>query len=513
MVNENNLKPVRSKEEARERGHNGGIASGKSRRQMKSMTELARKIAAAPASKSNKKVLKDIGLTAADASNNAVVTASVFRAAIKGSMAAVDKWQQLTETVDDSSRVYLLPAKEIGKAFVDINRNITPNREYVFKGGRGSLKSSYVGFKIVELIKNRPLMHACAVRKVSNTLKDSVFAQIKWCITELGLEEEFTFKTSPVEIIYKKTGQTIYFRGADDPVKLKSIKPPFGYIGILWLEEVDQFCGIGDLRSIEQSILRGGDESYLFESFNPPKSKSNFMNKHVQERKPNMVVHESNYRDSPPEWLGTFFLSEAEHLREINPDAYENEYMGVANGAGGLVFDNLEDREITDEEITHFDRIYQGVDWGWYPDQYAFVRLYYDADRETIYIFAEHYVNKQSNEQTAQWIIDTGYDDYPMTCDSAEPKSVADYVGMGLMARGAVKGPGSIEYSFKWLQRRHIVIDSARCPNTWREFSEYQYEKDKDGNDISGYPDGNDHAISAVRYALESCMNRRGNKA
>lgn len=478
------------------------------------MAELARQIAATPASKSTKKVLKELGVPASEATNNAVVTASIYKAAVKGNMQAVDKWQQLTEDVKAEDREFLLPAKELGRAFVDVNRQIAPNMEYVFSGGRGSLKSSYVGFKVVELLINHPDINACAVRKVSNTIRDSVYAQIKWCIIELGLEEQFRFTTSPPEIQYKKTGQVIYFRGADDPAKIKSIKPVRGYLGILWFEEVDQFAGDEELRSIQQSVLRGqGTEFYLFKSFNPPRSRMNFMNRYVTEPKANLVVHTSNYLESPREWLGDFFLTEAEHLKATNPEAYEHEYMGVANSAGGLVFDNVYAETISDEQLQTFDRIYQGVDWGWYPDQYAFIRMHYDADDETVCLFDEYYVNKQSNEQTGQWIQAKGYDDFPVICDSAEPKSINDYIGMGIPARGAAKGPGSIEYGFKWLQRRRIVIDPERCPYAYKEFTTYQYEKDKEGNDISGYPDGNDHAISAVRYALERCMGRRENKA
>ena len=138
---------------------------------------------------------------------------------------------------------------------------------------------------------------------------------------------------------------------------------------------------------------------------------------------------------------------------------------------------------------------------------------YYDSDREAVYIFAEHYANKESNEQTARWIIEHGYDDYTITADSAEPKSVNDHREMGLPVTGAVKGPGSIEHGMKWLQRRRIIIDPVRCPNAAKEFSEYEYERDRDGNVVTGYPDVNNHSIDATRYALEPLTMRRGASA
>lgn len=207
------------------------------------------------------------------------------------------------------------------------------------------------------------------------------------------------------------------------------------------------------------------------------------------------------------------FLKDAEHLKETNPDAYDNEYLGHANGNGGNVFEYIEERTITDEEISHFDRIYQGVDWGWMPDKYAFVRLYYDAARETIYFIDEMYENKKSNEWTAGEIKRRGYDDYEITCDSAEPKSVTDYRDYGLAARSAIKGPGSIEYSMKWWQRRKLVFDPVRTPNARDEFKKYEYERDEDGNIISGYPDKDNHLIDASRYATERLWTRRGHSA
>ncbi len=388
--------------------------------------------------------------------------------------------------------------------------------EYVLPGGRGSTKSSGISCIILELIKNNPSMHALILRKVGNTIKDSVYAQMKWAISTLGLEQEFQFKKSPFEIIYKPTGQKIYFRGADDPLKIKSIKPEFGYIGIVWFEEFDQFAGTEEIRSIQQSAIRGGDRAYRFKSFNPPKSKNNYANEYVEEAEynnPDALVVRSTYKDVPEEWLGEEFINEAEHLKEVNPAAYENEYGGVANGNGGNVFEYLELREITDEEISHMDKIYQGVDWGWFPDPYAFIRSYYDHARETIYLIDEHYVNKEPNTVTADWIKEKGYNDYCIICDSAEKKSVNDYRDLGVFSRAAVKGPGSVEYGMKWLQKRKIVIDRRRTPNAYNELTRYEYERDKDGNIISGYPDADNHIIDALRYSYEPVFMRRGTQA
>lgn len=518
MANDQNLNnraatQFRSGEEAVRNGKKGGIASGYSRRQKKALSDYVKIIAESPASSTAKKKLAKMGIADEDANNMAVVATSLYKKAADGNIQAIEKWEQLTAVSKDDDEKYELPARVLGKAFVDINRQIKPNIEYVFEGGRGGLKSSYVAFKIVELIKNNPQMHACITRQVAGTLKDSVYANMKWAINELGLMEEFECKVSPLEIKYIKTGQTIYFRGLDDETKLKSIKPEFGYIGILWKEEKDQMKGDAQERSVNQSVLRGGDESYDFSSYNPPKSKSNWVNRIKLVPNPKRVIHHSSYLEAPAEWLGQKFIDDAAHLKEINPEAYEHEYLGVPNGDGGNVFEYLEIRDIADEEINRMDRIFAGVDYGWYPDQFCYLRTYYDSAREKIYLIDELYVNKWSNSKTAEWIKKKGYDDYTMICDSAEPKSVNDFRDAGLPARGAIKGPGSIEYGFKFLQTKTIVIDPKRTPNAYKEITEYEYDRDKEGNVISGYPDGNDHAISALRYAYEPLFNRRGNSA
>ena len=403
----------------------------------------------------------------------------------------------------------------VGPAFFELVRDAIEHRHthYDLSGGRGSLKSSCISILVPLLLVANPGTHAVVFRKVGNTIRDSVYAQYIWAIDRLGMSEYWEAKVAPMELTYRPTGQKILFRGADDPMKIKSIKVPSGYIAITHFEEKDQFAGRAEIRTILQSTMRGGAKFWNFESYNPPISRDNWANKDSMEERPDRLSHKSTYLQAPREWLGEQFWNEAEHLKATNERAYQHEYLGIPVGTGGNVFDRMEVREITDEEIDRFDRIYQGVDWGWFPDQYAFLRVYYDSTRELIYLLDELYVNKWSNEQTAGWIKEKGYTDYVINCDSEEPKSVTDYRDMGVPARSAVKGPGSVEYGFKFLQRRTLVIDPKRTPKAYEEIKSYEYERDKDGNVISGYPDGNDHAISALRYAMEPLFSRRGNSA
>lgn len=362
--------------------------------------------------------------------------------------------------------------------------------------------------EVIDLLMHYEQMHAVVLRQVADTLRGSVYQQIIWAISALGLEDEFNCTVSPLEITRRSTGQKIYFRGADDPGKIKSIKVPFGYIGIVWFEELDQFSGEESVRKIEQSVIRGGDMAFKFKTFNPPKSANNWANQYIKIPREDRLVTESNYLTVPPKWLGKPFLDDAEFLKATNPIAYENEYLGVANGVGGNVFDNVLVREISDEELAQFDRIYRGVDWGWYPDPFAYVAMYYDAARLRLVIIDEYRCNKQSNAQTAEALKRRGVGKNTMViCDSAENKSIGDYCEAGIFARPAAKGPGSVEYGMKWLQSlNEIVIDNRRCPETTREFLEYEYARDKEGNVITGYPDANNHSIDAVRYALEDVI-------
>ena len=407
-----------------------------------------------------------------------------------------------------------LPADLIAPAFLDVYRDIKAKRhtEYVLKGGRGSTKSSFVSLAIFYLLINNPDTHVLALRQVKDTLRDSVYGQLKWAINELGLTDSFKCTLSPLEIEYIPTKQKIYFRGADDPANIKSIKPPFGHIGILWFEELDQFHGPEQVRNIVQSALRGGEEAFMFKSFNPPRTSSSWVNKYCQIPKANQYQHHSSYLTVPAEWLGKPWIEEAEHLKEVNPTAYDHEYMGIANGTGGRVFENVTLRKITDDEIKQFDHVLHGLDWGYYPDPLSYGRMHYDAARMTLYIFDEYRANKQSNRVVYDALSQKGWQtDDLLIADSAEPKSIADFREYGANIRGAEKGPDSVSYSMKWLQSlKAIIIDNERAPEHATEFLDYELEQDKNGEIISAYPDKNNHAIDDVRYATNLIWRRRG---
>ena len=392
---------------------------------------------------------------------------------------------------------------------------------YVFAGGRGSTKSSFVGgVAIPLLIIQNPDIHIVCFRKVANTIQTSIFPQVVWGIYQLGLDSLFHIpKTYSTPIVYKPTGQRIMFMGLDDPMKTKSIKLPFGYIGVTWFEELDQYAGENELRTVTQSTMRGGELFWDFRTFNPPISKNNWANEYAENceinRTADTMVIRNSYLDVPKYWLGEQFLYEAEELRRINPRAYTHEYLGQAIGTGGDVFPNAEECTITDSMINQFDNVYNGIDWGFALDPFRFIKCHFDRNHLDLYIYAEHTALKTRNKVVFEELYEERKLiklDELVIADSAEQKSIADFKAYGAFIRPADKGPDSVRYGIKWLQGlSHIYIDKHRCPDTWKEFSQYEYEQDRDGNFISAYPDADNHSIDATRYALQKYANRKGN--
>lgn len=397
----------------------------------------------------------------------------------------------------------------LAPSFHELHKDIKENKHthYFIKGGRGSTKSSFISIEIILGMMIDPEANATVLRKIGDTLVDSVYSQLVWAIEKLGVSFYWETKISPLKIIYKPTGQEILFRSSanqDDYKKIKSIKIKKGYCKYVWYEELDEFFGMEEIRSINQSLLRGGNEYKVFYSYNPPKSINNWVNAEILNERPDRIVHTSTYLDVPKEWLGEQFIIEAEYLKEHNELAYRNEYLGEPTGTGGAVFTNIEIRHITDEEISHFDNIIDGNDFGYAVDPNCYVQMQYDKTRRSLFIFNEIYKVGMSNRELAEQIKKIKVGNSFITCDSAEPKSIDELKSLGLRVKGAKKGPDSIDFGIKFLQKlEKIVIDNVRCPNTAREFSLYEYEKDKLGNFKSKYPDENNHSIDATRYAIE----------
>ena len=424
--------------------------------------------------------------------------------------------------------------QHIAPAYYPLHEDIkaAAHRFYNLPGGRGSGKSSFVSLEIVNGIMQDSTgeTNAIVFRRTANTMRDSVYSQIAWAIDALEVNQLWQGSVSPMCWTYRPTGAQITFRGLDDPAKIKSIKPRRGVYRYVWFEEFSELPGENFMRSVMQSVQRGGEGFIVFRSFNPPLSRNNWANLYVERPDDRAITMRTTYLDMPEAWLGEDFIAEAERLKEINEKAYNHEYMGEATGSGGEVFPNITVRTITDEEIKLLPYRYAGLDFGYAVDPAAFLYVAYDEKHDTIYLLDEIYQRHLSNAQIAEKIKAKSYNKSglyyasPLTgetfeksvyiiADCAEPKSIYDLRDAGINAKACQKFPGCVEYRIKWLQSRQIVIDPARTPNAYREFTCYEYEKTKDGEFLADVPDKDNHCIDALAYALDRILYRRHSSA
>ena len=383
------------------------------------------------------------------------------------------------------------------------------HREYWLKGGRGSGKSSFAAFSILRGMLADPSANCVAYRRVANTLKDSVYATFGWAVGALGLDKLFRFKLSPLEIVLRTTGQRILFRGADDPVKSKSLALKNGRFKYLWFEEASEFRSAQDLRTISQSVLRGTDRGSMICTYNPPRFAAHWINALSPTSDEGRVVLSTNYTDMPRSWLGERFIREAEALKKSDERAYRNEYLGEVTGSGGQVFQNLRMGPISEEMLRALDVRCFGLDFGFAQDPDALTEWAYDKKRRELWAVHESVHRGQSPEALCKEVQRMA-GRRAVYCDSADPRMIAILKSAGINAVAAKKGPGSREQGYRWLQTLQAIhVDPARTPEIWREMSAYEYERDRQGGFISAYPDGNDHTLDSCRYALEREINRR----
>jgi len=400
--------------------------------------------------------------------------------------------------------------------FNGISRDIDlrQHSEYWLKGGRGSGKSTFIARKILLGLLSDRDANAVVYRRVGNTLRQSVYEEFAKAVDALGIRPWCRFRLSPLEIRLA-SGQRILFFGADDPAKSKSISIAQGYFGHLWFEELAEFRSMEDVDTIRASIIRGGQGArpVTYCSYNPPMSAQNWVNMEALAPREGRYVHHSTYLEMPKGWIGQSFIDNAEAIRAANERAYRHMYLGEVTGTGGQVFENLTLRPITGEEIKGFGHTYAGLDWGWYPDPTHFVRCAFDAAQRRLWVYDEWRANKTANidiyrHLTAQKGLTRAEE---VIADSAEMKSVNDMRSYGMRCVAATKGPGSVRTRIKWLQSlSEIVIDPARCPFGAREFSQYEYERNREGQPVEAYPDRDNHAIDAVGYATNRIWLQSG---
>ena len=418
-----------------------------------------------------------------------------------------------------------MPITDITVDFVEVYRKIhevwagiCDLREIISEGGRGSIKSNFWAAVAEETIYNDPQAHVVYTRRYKVDLRGSVYNQFMKTVIRHGNIDKWDFKTSPMMAIYKKTGQCVIFVGADKPISLKSYNLSFGYVKLLIHEECDEMAGLEQMDNIEDTFLRSNTAALDVKIFNPPKSVNNFMNDYVtkcqDEHKDTTYICHSYYYNVPIKWLGKRFFDRAAWFKDHKPKYYANNYLGEVTGTGGGVFDNVEVRTITDDEIAAMPYFAHGLDFGFEHPQ-TFEQSYYDSDNDILYCTAEVYARKCKNSTFSQKI--RKYLGVEILCDSARPDAIKELQDWGFNAIGAKKRWGSgkgRDYCWEWMQQTtKIVVDPDRCPHLKHELTTLEHEQLPDGTFSDAYPTLEEDCVMALIYGNNRIImeSRRNN--
>lgn len=380
------------------------------------------------------------------------------------------------------------------------------------KGSRASKKSSTQSLKVITEIIENPNVNWLVVRKVERTLRDSCYAQLKWAIHRLKVDNFFKCSTSPLEITYKPTGQKILFRGLDDPLKVTSITVEVGSLCRLWIEEAYEIMSEDAFDRLDESIrgqLPKGMYHQVVLTFNPWSDRHWLKKRFFDEPSKNVLAMTTNY-------MCNEFLSEADLVlfeeMKKNPRRYRTAGLGEWGIVEGLVYENWEERVFDVHEISIRPSVRSafGMDFGYVNDPSTLFCGLVDTVAREIYVFDEMYEKGMSNEDIKERVSEMGYSKERIKADSAEPKSIAYLRKAGLTRiRAAKKGPDSIRAGISIIQDYKIIIH-PRCVNFITEISNYTWDKDKFDNAINKPIDDFNHLMDAMRYAMEDFDGRKG---
>ena len=389
----------------------------------------------------------------------------------------------------------------VGKGYGDYWR--FKGRYRVVKGSRASKKSTTTAMDMIYRIMKYPQSNVLVVRKTFRTLQDSCFAQLKWAIRRLNVEEYFDYKYSPLEIVYKPTGQKILFRGLDDPLKVTSVTVNVGYLCFLWIEEAYEITNENDFDMLDESI-RGEVPDGLFKQITltlNPWNERHWIKKRFFDapKDPDIFTLTTNYKIN--EWLDKSDLKVFERMKENNPRRYQVAGLGHWGIVDGLVYENWSEQEYNFDTVKNL-QIVCGLDYGYTNDPTALFVGFLDRENKKLYVWDELYQKGLSNRQISDKIKSMGYGKERITADSAEPKSNDELNYLGLRVTGAKKGADSVMNGIQWIQELKIIIH-PRCVNFITEIGNYSWASDKFGNKLNKPMDEFNHEMDAMRYALE----------
>lgn len=418
-----------------------------------------------------------------------------------------------------------LPAV-VGKGYATFWR--FKGRYRVCKGSRASKKSKTTALWYIVNMMKYPQANTLVIRKTYRSLKDSVFTELKWAIHRLGVENWWAVKESPLELTYIPTGQKIYFRGLDDPLKITSITVDVGRLCWAWFEEAYEITKESDFDVIDESI-RGEVPHGLFKqitlTFNPWNERHWIKRRFFDVKDdPEILALTTNYMCN--EWLDESDLAVFERMKTQNPRRYRVAGLGEWGIVDGLVFENWKEEAFTIINKREYERMDEdkrpqnavfadnlraayGLDFGYTNDPTAFFVGHFDPDNKRLYVYDEFYEKGLSNKAISERITEMGYAKIRLTADSAEPKSIDELKSFNLRVRPARKGGDSVMNGIQWIQDLEIIIH-PRCTNFLTEISNYTWDKDKFGNKINKPIGDFNHLMDAMRYALEDFISTKG---
>lgn len=375
-------------------------------------------------------------------------------------------------------------------------------RYRVVKGSRASKKSTTTAMNLIYRIMKYPKSNALVVRKTYRTLQDSCYAQLRWAADRLGVKAYFDFKLSPLEIIYKPTGQKILFRGLDDPLKVTSVTVDVGYLCFLWIEEAYEIMSESDFDMLDESI-RGEVPGELFKqitlTLNPWNERHWIKGRFFDREDKETLAITTNYLCN--EWLDESDRNVFERMKVNNPRRFQVAGLGNWGIAEGLVYENFIEKSFTLNDVRDFVTV-AGLDFGYTNDPTAFFIGFLNDKNKILYVWDEIYKKGLSNRKIYEEIKRQGYAKESITGDSAEPKSIDELYDYGLRIKGAKKGRDSILNGIQWIQGLKIIIH-PRCTNFITEISNYTWDKDRFGKTLNVPVDDFNHLMDAMRYGLE----------
>ena len=385
-------------------------------------------------------------------------------------------------------------------------------RYRVCKGSRASKKSKTTALWYIYNLMKYPNSNLLVVRKTYSTLKNSCYTELKWAIHRLGVDAFFNCTLSPLEITYKPTGQKIYFRGLDDPLKITSITVDVGSLCWAWIEEAYEITSEADFDMLNESI-RGEVADGLFKqitlTFNPWNDRHWLKKRFFDNPDDDTLALTTNYTCN--EWLDEADLQVFETMKEKNPRRYQVAGLGNWGIVDGLVYENWKEQEFNIDDV-RTDRTTSvfGLDFGYTNDPSALFCGILDVKAKKLWVFDEMYEKALSNKDIYNNISRMGFSKEQIIADCAEPKSIDElrYYGLRRM-QGAKKGKDSINNGIQWIQELEIIVH-PRCVNFLTEISNYQWDEDKFGNKVNKPIDCFNHLMDAMRYALEKYIT--GNK-